>query len=147
MNSEQSIGGIGNKIAKLTEKQRRLTDNQPQDLAPENEGEDEYEINEPDEDDDNGSAPETHSSNDSEEEDEDAIDELPEPIKQPPKFRKSVSAEAFGMYNKKGYFSARVVSKQDDTKTKIKERLLKSFMFQALEERDLSIVIDAMEEK
>lgn len=82
-----------------------------------------------------------------ESEEEDAIEELPEKIVPPPKFRKSVSAEAFGLYNKKGYFSARIVDKKDETKLKIKERLLKSFMFNSLSSEDLEIVVDAMEEK
>ena len=61
--------------------------------------------------------------------------------------RTSVSAEAYGHYLKKEDFTARVVEKNDETKTKIKERLLESFMFSHLDEKDLHIVIDAMEEK
>ena len=38
----------------------------------------------------------------SEEEEVDDIEELPDKLQPPPKFRKSVSAEAFGLYNKKG---------------------------------------------
>ena len=57
-----------------------------------------------------------------------------------------MSAEAYGLYNKKGYFNARIVEKNEETKNKIKERLLKSFMFAALEPNDLNIVVNAMEE-
>jgi cAMP-dependent protein kinase regulator len=82
-----------------------------------------------------------------EDEDEDEIEDLPDVIKAPPKFRKSVSAEAYGLYNKKGYFNARTIDKEEKTKEDIKERLLKSFMFASLDERDLEIVINAMEIK
>ena len=60
--------------------------------------------------------------------------------------RTSVSAEAFGSWNKKGDFKAVVVPKDDSTKDKIRERLSKSFLFNSLEEKELEIVIDAMTE-
>jgi ABC-type Zn2+ transport system substrate-binding protein/surface adhesin len=78
------------KVSKLEDKLRRI----------ENEEEGEEEEDEPDEEDEDHS----HHTETSESEEEDAIDELPTPIKAPPKFRKSVSAEAYGLYNKKGYF-------------------------------------------
>lgn len=121
------------KVSKLEDRLRRM----------ENEEEGEEEEEEPDEED------EDHSKHTvtSESEEEDEIDELPTPIKAPPKFRKSVSAEAYGLYNKKGYFCARTIDKEDETKHKIKQRLLQSFMFSALSENDLEIVVDAMEIK
>ena len=61
--------------------------------------------------------------------------------------RTSVSAEAYGIYFKKSDFKARVIEKPAETKDKISERLLESFMFSHLDEKDFSIVIDAMEVK
>lgn len=61
--------------------------------------------------------------------------------------RGSVSAEAFGEYNKKSDFRARVIEKSEDTKAKILNRLNMAFMFQALDEKEKQIVVDAMEEK
>jgi hypothetical protein len=40
-----------------------------------------------------------------------------------------VSAECFGKWNKKGDFVPPVIEKSEETKEKIKARLLKSFMF------------------
>ena len=61
--------------------------------------------------------------------------------------RISVSAEAFGRWNKKEEFKARVIQKADQTKEKIKERLLTAFMFNSIDEKEMKIVIDAMEER
>jgi hypothetical protein len=60
--------------------------------------------------------------------------------------RGSVSAEAFGSWNKKGDFTAVIVPKNDETKEKIRSRLSKSFLFNSLDEKDFEIVIDAMNE-
>ena len=60
--------------------------------------------------------------------------------------RTSVSAEAFGSWNKKEDFKPTVVAKTDETKEKIRARLSKSFLFNSLDEKDFEIVIDAMTE-
>lgn len=60
--------------------------------------------------------------------------------------RASVSAEAFGTFNKKEDFKARVVPKSEESKAAILEKLNKAFMFQALSDKEKEIVIDAMEE-
>ncbi|CAI2371145.1 unnamed protein product [Moneuplotes crassus] len=60
--------------------------------------------------------------------------------------RTSVSAEAFGSWNKKSAFSPVVVPKNDDTKHKIRNRLSESFLFNSLDEKEFEIVIDAMTE-
>ena len=62
------------------------------------------------------------------------------------KGRTSVSAEAFGSWNKKSDFQAVVVQKNENTKDKIRERLSKSFLFNSLDKKDFEIVIDAMTE-
>lgn len=61
--------------------------------------------------------------------------------------RTSVSAEVFGKYHVKGIFKPKVVKKSEDVKSKIKERLQSAFMFMGLDDKDLAIVIDAMDEK
>ena len=61
--------------------------------------------------------------------------------------RGSVSAEAFGAFNKKEDFSARVVQKSDEAINAIKDKIANSFMFGGLTEKEKDIVVDAMEEK
>ena len=53
--------------------------------------------------------------------------------------RASVSAEVYGKFNKKENFKARVIPKSVEEKKKIKEKLLMSFLFKSLEEKDLEI--------
>jgi cAMP-dependent protein kinase regulator len=62
------------------------------------------------------------------------------------KIRGSVCAEVFGTFNKKEDFVARVISKSDDQIEMIKSRILNSFIFTELDEKDLITVIYAMEE-
>ena len=52
----------------------------------------------------------------------------------------------FGEHNQKGDFKPPVVPKSEETKNKLRKRLLQAFMFNALEESELSVVIDAIEE-
>jgi cAMP-dependent protein kinase regulator len=61
--------------------------------------------------------------------------------------RAAVSAEVYGMFNKKEDFQARIIPKSEDQIQRIKARILQSFLFHNLESKDLDIVIDAMEEK
>lgn len=61
--------------------------------------------------------------------------------------RTSVSAEAFGAWNKKSEFQPRVIQKSEETKAKISARLKSSFLFQSLNDKEFHIVVDAMEEK
>ena len=58
--------------------------------------------------------------------------------------RQSVSAEAFGLYNKKGDFKPPFYEKSDEIKDQLKKRLESAFMFSALNPEELNIVIDAM---
>lgn len=60
---------------------------------------------------------------------------------------KTISAEAYGQYNKKGEFKAKVIPKSAAQKQRILQRLEKAFMFSALDEKEQNIVIDAMQEK
>ena len=61
--------------------------------------------------------------------------------------RVGVSAEAYGQYNKKEDFVARIVPKTDEQIQRIKSSVIHSFLFSNLEAKDLEIVIGAMEEK
>ena len=61
--------------------------------------------------------------------------------------RSSVSAEVFGLYNKKGDFKPRVIPKTESQKETIKKKCLQSFIFNSLEDADFIKVIDAFEEK
>mmetsp|Transcript_55112 Transcript_55112/g.131329 ORF Transcript_55112/g.131329 Transcript_55112/m.131329 type:complete len:414 (-) Transcript_55112:271-1512(-) len=88
---------------------------------------------------------------DEDEEEEDDSDDEP-----PPGFfrdeaagmkaRASVSAEAYGEWNRKQKFVAPVVQKSDAQKDRLKEVLSKSFMFSNLDDHDLAAVIGAMKE-
>jgi hypothetical protein len=61
--------------------------------------------------------------------------------------RASVSAEVFGKNNKKENFKPRSIPKTAFARQQIKDRIVQSFMFKGLEERELEICIDAMDIK
>lgn len=87
-----------------------------------------------------------HESNESE--DDDYMEELPDQIirDKGKKQRSSVSAEAFGMYNKKEDFKPPKFEKSAQVKEALKKRLEQAFMFSALNPDELNIVLDAMQE-
>lgn len=60
--------------------------------------------------------------------------------------RTSVSAEAFGLWNKKEDFKPKFVKKTSDQIERITKRLNQSFMFSELEDKEKDMVIGAMEE-
>lgn len=61
--------------------------------------------------------------------------------------RGAVSSEAYGTWNKETDFVPRVIEKSQEQKSRIVDRLSKSFMFAMLEDNERNIVIDAMEER
>ena len=61
--------------------------------------------------------------------------------------RSAVSAEAYGQYHKKEEFVAKVVPKTQEQIQRIKSSVIHSFLFGNLEQKDLEVVINAMEEK
>ena len=63
------------------------------------------------------------------------------------KQRKSVSAEVYGVYNPKGHFKPKIVPKSDEVKSKIRDLLSSIFMFRHLEEKEMEIILDAVEVK
>lgn len=85
-----------------------------------------------------------------EDNDDDELDEMPESFKKPDGQMKvgraSVSAEAFGAWNKPKPFEPVIVPKSDVQKERLKETLLKSFMFSQLDTNDMDIVVGAMKE-
>jgi len=89
---------------------------------------------------------------DEEDEDEDDEDDEPPPDfyknyeNSAPKARASVSAEAYGEWNTKKAFVAPVIPKTDAQKERLKACLAKSFLFAAVGDNDMNIVIGAMKE-
>jgi len=81
--------------------------------------------------------------------DDEMVEELPPPGKKSDavKTRPSISAEAYGAFNKKGSFVPKVIQKSEEQKERIKKRLDNSFMFSSLEPKDKEIVINSMDEK
>lgn len=88
---------------------------------------------------------------DEEEEEDDELDEPPEgwlkSEESMAKTRTSVSAEAYGQWNQKKAFTPPDHAKTDEQKQRLKQTLSKSFMFSALEEKDMQLVLGAMEER
>lgn len=85
----------------------------------------------------------------SEEEDDDAEEEAPPP---PPSYlqrgpRASVSAEAYGAWNKEGTFVPKVYPKSEEQKTRLQSVLQDSFLFASLEPKSMQVIIDAVQEK
>src|SRR5437868_14765887 len=80
-------------------------------------------------------------------EEDDYIEDLPEIIEKNKKKgpRTSVSAEAFGNWNKKTDFVAPRYPKSDAVKEALKKRLEQAFMFSALNPNELNIILDAMQ--
>eukprot|EP00331_Platyophrya_macrostoma_P029286 CAMPEP_0176439432 /NCGR_PEP_ID=MMETSP0127-20121128/19937_1 /TAXON_ID=938130 /ORGANISM="Platyophrya macrostoma, Strain WH" /LENGTH=377 /DNA_ID=CAMNT_0017823695 /DNA_START=52 /DNA_END=1185 /DNA_ORIENTATION=- len=89
-----------------------------------------------------------HSDKSFEDEDEEYVEISKEKLKkvQNRGNRSSVSAEAYGIWNKKGAYIPKVVAKTEEQKARIRQRLSQAFMFQALDEKEQQIVVDAMEE-
>jgi len=82
-----------------------------------------------------------------EDDEDDYCDDLPAVVANKHKGpRASVSAEAFGVYNKKAAFVPKVVDKDEASKKAIADKLNMAFMFSALDDKEKDIVIDAMEE-
>jgi cAMP-dependent protein kinase regulator len=86
-----------------------------------------------------------------EEEEEEEEDDVDDEIDEPPPIkstgaRSSVSAEAYGAWNVKKAFDRPVYEKTEDQKKRIKGVLSGSFLFQAVDPKDLTILIDAVQE-
>jgi cAMP-dependent protein kinase regulator len=56
-------------------------------------------------------------------------------------------AEVYGEHNKREDFVPVVIPKTEDQKARIVDRLKKSFMFEALDERETEIIVNAMKER
>jgi len=61
--------------------------------------------------------------------------------------RSSVSAEVYGMFNKKEAFVPKIINKTPEQKDRIINKVTQSFLFNSLEDKELNTVIDAFEEK
>jgi cAMP-dependent protein kinase regulator len=85
-----------------------------------------------------------------EEEDDDVVDDIEIMPVATSKMRTSVSAEAYGEWNKKKEFVPPKHPKSDEQRARIKAVLTKedgSYLFQNLGEKELDIVLDAVEEQ
>lgn len=87
------------------------------------------------------------SSSYSSEDEDDTMDDLPSPKTKDLKPRVSISAEAFGTWNKRSEFKPRVIQKSSEQLEKLKIRLDKSFVFSALDDNEKMVVVQAMEER
>lgn len=85
----------------------------------------------------------------SEDSEEDKIEEIEQTHKKtaPSKNRTSVSAEAYGVFNKKSVFKPKLIKKTADQIQRIKEKISQSFLFAELDSKDFETVINAFEEK
>lgn len=83
-----------------------------------------------------------------EESEEEEDDDIPEPPEMVPKSggRQSVSAEAYGQWNQKKDFTPPVNPKSAEQNERINGVLSKSFLFSALEDNELKVVLDAVKE-
>lgn len=87
--------------------------------------------------------------------DEDDYDEMEDDVeellelqkKKATNMRVSVSAEAYGEFNKKAAFKPRVIPKSEEAKRRIQQRMEQAFMFSGLDEKETQVVIDSFEEK
>ena len=57
-----------------------------------------------------------------------------------------MSAESYGIFNKRENFQPKNIPKCDETKKKIFKRISESFMFNCLDQKELEIIVNAMEE-
>lgn len=87
-------------------------------------------------------------SDEDKEENQDKIDEMitVNAKKNQNRMRSSVSAEVYGQFYKRGDFKPKVVEKSDDQKKRIQDIVLKSFIFNTLDENEMNTVLDAMDE-
>ena len=61
--------------------------------------------------------------------------------------RNSVSAEVYGIFNKKKIFVPKKIHKTEEQINRIKGKIISSFIFSSLDKKEIEIVINAMEEK
>ena len=58
--------------------------------------------------------------------------------------RQAISAEVYGVFNKKQDLKPKIIPKDDKTREKIEGLISKSILFENLPEEDITIVVDAM---
>jgi cAMP-dependent protein kinase regulator len=61
--------------------------------------------------------------------------------------RSSVSAEVYGEFNKKAEFNPRIIPKTEEQRQRILNKIGESFLFNSLEQKEMSTVLGAFEEK
>jgi cAMP-dependent protein kinase regulator len=83
----------------------------------------------------------------SEEDEDDYVDELPTTSKRTEGGRSTVMAEVYGEHNQKGDFTPNFIEKTPEQSDRIIDRLSRAFMFEALDDKERDIVVNAMEER
>ena len=91
--------------------------------------------------------PEGVDTSESSDDEEEEVFELPKKKTIPQKQRKSVSGEVYGVYNPKGNFKSKVIPKSEEVKSKIRMLLSNIFMFKHFDEKEMDIILDAVEVK
>ena len=94
-----------------------------------------------------GNVSDAETSDEDESDEDDIIEELPQRTAAQNRPRNSVSDQAFGTWNKATEYVPRVIEKTEEQKTRISDRLSSAFMFEALDDNERNIVINAMEER
>ena len=145
---QNELQDLRKEIKKYQELEKAIleAENENEEEEEENEEKEEKEENENSEEENNSNKSQTSS-----EEEEDEImneEELRKKKERKGKNKRAgVSAEAYGEFNKKEDFIPRVIEKTEEQKEKIKKRIISSFLFSNLDEKELEIVINAMDEK
>lgn len=86
-------------------------------------------------------------SSEEEDDDDDELDEEPAPRSNGNIPRQSVSAEAYGAWNKMKMVDLPVFKKTEEQKTRLTSVLSLTFLFSSLEDQELSVILDAVQEK
>jgi len=61
--------------------------------------------------------------------------------------RRSIAAEAYGKWNKLEPFKVKPIPKTEEQKKRIKSKLLMTFIFANVEQKELEVILNAMEEQ
>ena len=94
-----------------------------------------------------GNVSDADTSDEEDSDEDDVIEELPQRTAAQNRPRNSVSDQAFGAWNKVQDYVPRVIEKSEEQKQRISDRLSSAFMFEALDDSERNIVINAMEER
>ena len=152
INEQNELQELRKEIKKYRDLEKAILEAENEENEENENEENENEEKEENENEENENSEEENNSNKSQsEEEEDEImneEELRKKQQRKGKSKRAgVSAEAYGEFNKKEDFIPRVIEKTEEQKNKIKKRIISSFLFSNLDQKELEIVINAMDEK